>query len=582
MNQHLSRFFLGFALLWLAACQGNTPSTTPIAFGLPTPIPGGAATVETPILPTATLPPTATIGTQTAVPTPLPTPNATTATAATAATAVPWTIFVAADAPPEFHPAAANLAAHDGRFRAGDSAATSDVVITTLAGDAALAAWVYAVAAPFPTIPDGLSLEDLQAAWQTGQLTLTADVNATLRTLWGEPEQTAVIVPAAELVDSLWAAQTGYDDLHLTVLPFDQLEPRLKVLRLDGAAPITPDFDPATYGLTVAVSVTGDEAAVTAVRDLWDGPTGNRDPAFITTIAMTGPAGMRRAVADRMEKYGHTYPAEETGPVLQAVDIAHMSNENAFAPDCPPADPYDSDNVCNRDEYVDLMPWMGIDVVELTGNHLNDWGAWAMLHTLDLYDELGFHIFGGGRNLAEAQEPLLLQHNGNKIAFVGCNPVGPYLGWARADYPGAAPCDDYGLITGQIRQLADEGYTVIATLQYLEDYQYAVLPEQHAAFRALADAGAAAVSGSHAHHPQGFAFRPNGSFIHYGLGNLLSDQMWTLGARQTFIDTYVVYNGRLLSVDLWTGLTEDYARQRLMTAVERRDLLQAVFDASDW
>ena len=525
---------------------------------------------ETPILPTSTLPPTPPIGTQTAVPTAAPT-----------ATAVPWAIFVAPDAPPEFQPAVENLVAHDGRFTPADSAEASDVVIT-FTGATPLAPWVYAVAAPFPTIADGLSLDELQAAWQAGRLTLTADVDAALRALWGEPDQSAAIVPAAELVDSLWAAQTSYDDLRLTILPFDQLEPRLKVLRLDGAAPIAPNFDQDTYALTFWVGLQGDEAAVTAVRELWDGPTGNRDAAFITTIAMTGPAGMRRAVADRMERYGHTYPAEETGPVLQAADIAHMSNENAFAADCPPADPFDSENVCNRDEYVDLMPWMGIDVVELTGNHLNDWGTAAMLHTLDLYDELGFQTFGGGRDLNDAQEPLLMEHNHNKIAFVGCNPVGPYLGWAREDYPGAAPCDNYSLITGQIRRLADEGYVVIATLQYLEDYQYAVLPEQHAAFRALADAGATAVSGSHAHHPQGFAFRPNGSFIHYGVGNLLSDQMWTLGARQTFIDTYVVYDGRLLSVDLWTGLTEDYARQRLMTPEERRDLLQAVFEASDW
>jgi hypothetical protein len=553
-----------FLFMGLGGCQGDLaeprPSPTPTAVAL--------APTALPSTPT-TLPPTA-VPTPTAEPTIQPTASP---------TAVTWTLHADAALPPEIHQAVANLVARDGRFTL--TAGESDVTLT-FNGRMPLAAWTYAVAAPFSTIPDGLTQAELQAAWQAGQLILTAEVDAALRALWGEPAQTAVIVPPDELVDSLWAAQSSYDDLRLTVLPFDQLEPRLKVLRLDGTAPITPDFDPATYPLTVWVGLEGDEAAVTAVRDLWDGPTGNRDPAFLTTIAMTGPAGMRRAVADRMEKYGLTYPAEETGPVLQAVDIAHMSNENAFAPNCPMPDPFDSDNVCNRDEYVELMTWMGIDVAEMTGNHLNDWGTWALDHTFDLYDARGIQTFGGGRDLAHAQEPLLIEHNHNRLAFVGCNPVGPPLGWATADRPGALPCDDYSAITAQIRQLADAGYLVIATLQYLEDYQYAILPEQHAAFRALADAGATAVSGSHAHHPQGFAFRPNGSFIHYGLGNLLADQMWLLGTRQTFIDTYVVYNGRLLSIDLWTGLTEDYARQRLMTPEERRDLLQAVFETSDW
>jgi poly-gamma-glutamate synthesis protein (capsule biosynthesis protein) len=104
---------------------------------------------------------------------------------------------------------------------------------------------------------------------------------------------------------------------------------------------------------------------------------------------------------------------------------------------------------------------------------------------------------------------------------------------------------------------------------------------QRTDFHNLAAAGATAVSGSHGHHPQGFSFFAD-SFIHYGLGNLLADQMFSLPTRQTFIDIYTVYDGRLISVELWTGLIEDYARQRLMTAEERQDLLRTVFGVSDW
>jgi hypothetical protein len=58
--------------------------------------------------------------------------------------------------------------------------------------------------------------------------------------------------------------------------------------------------------------------------------------------------------------------------------------------------------------------------------------------------------------------------------------------------------------------------------------------------------------------------------------------MWSLGSRQMFIDTYLIYDGRLLNVDLWTGINEDYARVRRMTDTERRQLLQIVFDYSFW
>ena len=442
-----------------------------------------------------------------------------------------------------------------------------------------IAEWVYAVAAPFATIPDEISLEAVQMAWNQGELTLDAETEAVFTALWGEPAQPNVVVPAADLVDSLWAAQEDFNTPVLTILPFDQLSPQLKVLRVDGAAPIDVDFDPAAYPLTVPIGLAGEGAGVLAAA--WDGPVTNRDAAKITTVAMTGPAGMRRAVADRMEKYGLTYVAEESGPVLQAVDIAHMSDEDPFAPDCPLPDPNNSENVCNRAEYFELVKWMGIDVMEMTGNHLADWGLDALNFTIDLYEEAGLMTFGGGRNLEAAQRPLTLEHNGNRIAFVGCNPIGPEYDWATPDRPGSLPCGDYSDILAQIRQLKEEGYLVIATLQYLEEYQYGVRTQQQHDFQALAEAGATVVSGSQGHHPQGFSFAYD-SFIHYGVGNLLADQMWSLPTRQTFIDTYLFYDGRLLNVDLWTGLNVDYGRLRQMTPEERQDLLQSVFEASDW
>jgi poly-gamma-glutamate synthesis protein (capsule biosynthesis protein) len=55
-----------------------------------------------------------------------------------------------------------------------------------------------------------------------------------------------------------------------------------------------------------------------------------------------------------------------------------------------------------------------------------------------------------------------------------------------------------------------------------------------------------------------------------------------LGTRQSFVDTYVVYDGRLLSVELFTSLIENYCCPRAMTGEERDQLLQSVFQASGW
>ena len=459
---------------------------------------------------------------------------------------------------------------------------TAVALIYAPAPTQALATWTLAVAVPFPTITDDISLAELQTAWQNGDLRLTAETAAMLTALWGIPAIPPQLLPADALVDALWEAQSDYDDLVLAVLPFDQLTPRLKVLRVAGQAPITPEFDPAGYPLQVSLVAEGEIELVVQFTAVWGDPLTNWDDDKITHVTLSGPAGMRRAVAHRMDIYGMNYPGEETGLILQAADIAHMSNENAFAANCPVQDPFDSENVCNRAEYVELMTWMGINVNEMTGNHLNDWGTAALNYTFDLYEKNGVQTYGGGRDLGEAQTPLLLEHNGHNIAFVGCNPVGPEHGWATESRPGAAPCNDYAQLYADIERLSREGYLVFVTIQELEDYQYGAHWALRDRFQEMAARGATAVSGSHAHHPQGFALTSEGRFVHYGLGNLLADQMWSLGSRQMFLDTYTLYDGRLLHVDLWTGINEDYARVRAMTTEERAELLRNVFAESDW
>ena len=507
----------------------------------------------------------------TTTPTPSPTP-------------APVLLGAAPGVPPELVAAARALAtAQPGDFAWSDAPASATVTLAVGEGEP-LATWVYAAAAPFPTITDAVSLVALRDAWQGAgpwPLLLPEPVAQTFTRVWGAPAADVQVVSATDLVDRLWAEQPAR-----TILPFPRLEPRLKVLALgagsESRSPLAPAFDPAGYPLALTVGATGPAAEVGRLLAAWDGPTTNRRNDQLTQVALTGPSGLGRTVADRMAQYGPTYPGEEVAPVLRAADIAHLSNEVPFAPDCPPSQPPETTRFCAPPAYFELIEYVGVDVNEMTGNHVNDWGEPNLHFTLDLYHDAGVATFGGGRDLEAAREPLRLEHNGNRIAFVGCNPVGPPGAWARSDYAGARPCE-YGFpeLREQIWALKQEGYLVIATLQYLQNYTYAPVGRQVGDFHALAAAGADVVSGSQGHQPQGFGF-VDGAFIHYGLGNLFFDQMGSLATRQSFIDRHTIYEGRLLSVELWTGLIEDFSRPRPMTGAERANLLQAVFRGSDW
>jgi hypothetical protein len=448
--------------------------------------------------------------------------------------------------------------------------------------DRELSRWIYAVVAPFPTVEDGLTGDDLHQAWAAPgggaqAWLITPQTREALRSLLGDPGNGLQDVEGeSDLIDRAWAVRPSR-----AVVPFESLDPRWKVLELDGQSPLHKDFTPDTYPLTVPFGLSGDPAAVDAVQSRLTWPASNRDPERLSVVVITGVTALTRATAWMMDLQGVDFPAELVGDWLRQADITHVSNEVSFSEACPPADPSPANmRFCSAPGYIKLLEDVGVDVVELTGNHLIDWGQPAMLYTLDLYQQRGWATFGGGADLDASMQPALLEDHGNRFAFLGCNPAGPSFDWATATSPGSTPCD-FGRLYAELADLRAQGYITIFTFQWAESYRSSPLPDQVAGFREAVDAGAMIVSGSQAHQPQGFEFY-DGSFIHYGPGNLFFDQMWSEPTRQEFIDRYVFYDGKHIGTELLTAYLEDYAQPRPMTSDERRSFLETIFAASGW
>ena len=301
----------------------------------------------------------------------------------------------------------------------------------------------------------------------------------------------------------------------------------------------------------------------------------------MTVVLMTGVSALVRTTSWQMEQRGALFPAQDIGDWLRSADLTHVSNEVSFSEACPPPDPYSSAlRFCSLPAHIALFEDVGVDLVELTGNHLLDWGEPAFLYTLGLYAERGWQVFGGGANQDAAVQPVLVEHNGNRLAFLGCNAAGPPADWATSLTGGAAPCRDPRLLE-QVARLRADGYLPLFTYQWAESLSPRPLPDQVVAFQQAAEAGAVIVSGSQAHRPQGLGFHA-GSLIHYGLGNLFFDQMHTFAYRQEFLDRHVFYQGRHISTELLSAMLEDYARPRPMQPSEREQLLREIFAVSDW
>jgi len=541
--------------------------------------------------PTATLAPTATAQ---PLPTKTPIPTAT-------ATATPAPIGVfASGALPEAFRAQINdkLAQQAGAFIvSGDpNLATVQVAYAPNVDVPVVGQWVYALIAPFPTLVDDVPFAAVQAAWQgqpvacdacnfTGPLRMSETTLNALKTVLGEPAAGAVeVLPADQITPKLWETQPAWG-----IVPFDELNPRLKVLSIDGRTPFLHGLDLNAYPLAVKIGLAGPIEKAEQFQAALGQPLTNRDESKMTLVAMTGVTAMSRDFAASMDVNGVLYPAKNIQDYFDTSDIVHVSNEVSFWPDCPKQPTANRGAFCSDPSYWELLKHIHTSVIENTGNHMNDYGWEPFSYTLGIYEQEGIPYFGGGRTITEATRYITLTNNGNVLAFAGCNPIGPSIDWVDGlgdGRPGSAPCaSPYPELQDEIKKAKATGAVVFSTLQYNEqplgDYSYETAASQAKDFERLIDAGADVVSGSQGHSVQGFGLKGNG-FMHFGVGNLFFDQMQARNLRENFIDRYLVYDNKLLGVELLTTIRDEAALPRKMTTDERRGLLKNLFDLSYW
>ncbi|RPI93725.1 MAG: hypothetical protein EHM40_08875, partial [Chloroflexi bacterium] len=182
--------------------------------------------------------------------------------------------------------------------------------------------WIYALVAPFPTVTDGVTFDELYLAWTEGTapaafsgvpLLMDESTLAALTALWDEPAPDAVwIVARDRLLEKAWSVAPAW-----AIVPFEVLEPKWKVLTVDGQSPIRKDFDLSTYPLVASIPV---QSATSSQRLAVSDQPSNYDPSKMTTIIMTGVTALVRATAMTMELKGTTYPGEKIRDLMREAD----------------------------------------------------------------------------------------------------------------------------------------------------------------------------------------------------------------------------------------------------------------------
>ena len=179
----------------------------------------------------------------------------------------------------------------------------------------------------------------------------------------------------------------------------------------------------------------------------------------------------------------------------------------------------------------------GFKVVSLANNHSMDYGAEALLDTIDLIDSRGILHAGAGKNGEEARRPVFFEAGGMRFAFLsfateafpgyGAHALKPGIAMIRRDPlygPSCVNPDDVGMMTELIREAGKKADFVIAAFHWGLSQSRALTRSQLTLGRAAVDAGARLIVGHHPHVLQGVEVYKH-SLILYSLGNFVFDLM---------------------------------------------------------
>jgi poly-gamma-glutamate capsule biosynthesis protein CapA/YwtB (metallophosphatase superfamily) len=246
---------------------------------------------------------------------------------------------------------------------------------------------------------------------------------------------------------------------------------------------------------------------------------------------------------------------EHVQPTLSAADIAFCQLETVYSTRGE-RDPHSRISFRAAPEEAPALKAAGFDVISLAGNHCMDYGHDALFDTIKYLRAAGLKTAGTGANLAEAAEPAIIEHNGNRVGFLSYNSIMSETWCAEANRPGCNPMKIYSSDgkfnsgeTSQGRRLdtAAGPEALAAMARSLKDLKsradvavvsihwgLALSPADLAGYQralghALIDAGADLVLGHHPHVLKAVEVY-KGKAIFHSIGNFAFDQSKPLSA----------------------------------------------------
>ncbi|MDA0352553.1 MAG: CapA family protein [Chloroflexi bacterium] len=254
-------------------------------------------------------------------------------------------------------------------------------------------------------------------------------------------------------------------------------------------------------------------------------PTATETPSIM--IAAVGEIMLARDVTDQMASNGVLSPFERILPLFAGADLVIGNMEGTFT---ERGEPLEKEYTFRTPPaFAEGIARAGFDAVSLANNHSYDFGTIGLLDTTDALDAAGVPHFGAGADERSAYAPLFFRVGSQTVALLGSDAIGETRAALGAE-PGVAWADDRAV--SAVATAALEADYVVVMVHAGTEYSGTPTVEQARFARALIDAGADVVIGSHPHVLQPWERYGDGLILH-SLGNFVfdldADDLATLG-----------------------------------------------------
>ena len=307
------------------------------------------------------------------------------------------------------------------------------------------------------------------------------------------------------------------------------------------------------------------------------GPVGttrsDQRPEGVVTLAFAGDVHFELHLADLLAR-----PDGALGGVtrtLRAADLTMVNLESSITRRGA-REPKDY-HFRTSPEALDVLDRAGVDVIGLANNHSVDYGIDGLTDTVRAARTSPAPVVGIGRNAREAYRPHRVSVRGTDLAFFAASTKRERTSqrWAaRPRTPGIATAVE-GRPRRLLRAVRSAGRrddVVVVYLHWGTESDSCPGVKQRILARALAQAGADVVVGSHAHVLQGSGWTGK-TYVNYGLGNFVwyHNQRSESGVLQVRIEDGQVVDDGWVPARIGTS-----GRPRILTGKERQAAV------SDW